>query len=812
MNRLLFLLGMTLCFLQMRAADDTNVIFSWKAAANTVNSTSTVYSNGNEENGSSTTNETAWVSSVTTTNGFVADANNGYYFSTGKWERALFIDKSLFKSDTKTDPISVLKNDYPDLKVAITVKYLVDGATSSDPAQISPKYYSSSDNKWYGFCNFSSTSDTKQDYKDLGTTDGSVTLTFDNLTLLGKHDMALEGKHLKIIAVYLSYFSKTLAKERNAAYLGNRTEDTNHKQSSGTYTDAGITPYYISDWYQRENNNPLDFSSVRNYVVEGDVMRVVFRNAEEDSYCFLKNWKTSEAIMSGSDKFSINGWKYMDITVNTTLKDLIDKNNLWIGGNDFTLSGIYFLHDGKTYEDWADRSSEARSTYSQSKTPSSWSDYLDISGDYFKYKNGNSSNGQIDNTKNAIIRVNYTSTGSIPQIAIQDPNADSKGYYGYYTRYRASNNGSYVYHNYLDLSMGTNNVDIVFSDAITKFHTVDGNNVPVTGADGVMTGMMSNIQQHGIRITGQNITINSVSIIPTEVALYVSGKAAFTHKLSSSIYKPIALSYNMTSDEMKKVFGSDAKILELGNAEVTKKVNSTKGYDYYVKIHFKSATSIRANYPYIVKLSADKSDFTFDGVRANTRDYATYTFYTPAFTYGNDFTDDEKSKFDSYLKDQKMTFISTAPVIKMKNNSTGEVENITGVEDYTTLSKYDASTETSPCDYFFYNGALYPNVSKDRQIKSGLAYVQLTHKLKALFDNPNVVMNSGTTAKRDDAVTWAFEEDDVVSTDITTHTVAPTAKATGIYNLNGQKVREGNSLAGLPAGMYIMNGHQYIVK
>ncbi|WP_155941918.1 hypothetical protein [Prevotella sp. AGR2160] len=38
------------------------------------------------------------MSSATEANGFVADTTNGYYFSTGSWDRALFIAKDLFMS------------------------------------------------------------------------------------------------------------------------------------------------------------------------------------------------------------------------------------------------------------------------------------------------------------------------------------------------------------------------------------------------------------------------------------------------------------------------------------------------------------------------------------------------------------------------------------------------------------------------------------------------------------------------------------------------------------------------------------------
>ena len=36
--------------------------------------------------------------------------------------------------------------------------------------------------------------------------------------------------------------------------------------------------------------------------------------------------------------------------------------------------------------------------------------------------------------------------------------------------------------------------------------------------------------------------------------------------------------------------------------------------------------------------------------------------------------------------------------------------------------------------------------------------------------------------------------------------------ANGVYNMNGQLVKQGNSTAGLPSGMYIVNGKKCIVR
>ena len=774
-KKLLMMTLLSLCWVSVFAEDDTNVLFKWTAAASTNNETLKVWSLKNEESGSA---QYSWVSSADENNGFVIDNNEGYYFSTGAWNRMMMIDKASFQASK----ISTLQAKYNDLTVAVTVNYLRDGyQTDNDPAQISLKYYNSSENKWEGFCDFGES----KDYKSL-TSDGSVTVTITK-NLATKQDMAVEGKHLKIKSVIISYFSKELAKELNAPYLTDKT-----------YDDAEINPYYIASWYQKESTNPISFSSVKDKVKLGDVMRVFFRGAVEDSYAFLKDWTNSNEIMTGSDKFSINGWKYMDITVNKKLKELIDNDDLWIGGNNYTISGIYFLHDNKSYEDWQDRGSEARSTYTPSdaeKKLTNWNSFK-VDGKFFTYENGVESNNKIDNTKNAIIRINYTTTADVAQIAVKDNGSNTDGSYGSYSRNRKKEGESYIYYDYFDLTPGTGgNLDIVFSDAITKFKNDGNNNVPVIGPDGQMTGMMSKIQRDGILVSGKNVTINSVSIIPTQIAKYVSGCAVINHKLSASYYKPISLSCNMDDQAtIEKVFGTN-NVYELGTTEVKKELNSTRGYDYHIYIHFKKATSIRANYPYIIKLDgSDKSTFTYDGVKANTRDYI---------------TDDEKAKFEEYLKDQQMLFISTAPVIKMKTSSVGDVEVITGVDDYTKLNTYNGSGK---CDYYFYKGVLYPN-EQDRSIKSGLAYIQLTENLKKVFDNPEVVFGQ-TQAKSGAFYSFVLDADNTVTGISSLPACNPRrANVNGVYNLNGQRVTaSADELQHLPAGIYIVNGHKLVVR
>ena len=194
-KKLLMMTLLSICWVTVFAEDDTNVLFKWTAAASTNNQSLKVWSQPNEN--SNTPNPTEWVSSATEDNGFVIDNTEGYYFSTGAWKRMMMINKESFNATE----IQNLQKKYSDLTVAVTVNYLRDGnQKDSDPAQISLKYHNSNENKWVGFCDFGE----GKDYKSL-TSDGSVTLTTKDL--VAKHTMAIEGKHLKIKSVIISYFS-----------------------------------------------------------------------------------------------------------------------------------------------------------------------------------------------------------------------------------------------------------------------------------------------------------------------------------------------------------------------------------------------------------------------------------------------------------------------------------------------------------------------------------------------------------------------------------------------------------------------------
>ena len=100
--------------------------------------------------------------------------------------------------------------------------------------------------------------------------------------------------------------------------------------------------------------------------------------------------------------------------------------------------------------------------------------------------------------------------------------------------------------------------------------------------------------------------------------------------------------------------------------------------------------------------------------------------------------------------------------------------------------------------YFFANGKMYHSTGRPRGLRGFSCWFKPAEgsKKNASFTLDGVTQ-SGTTAL-DDIFT---DGEQTVS-----------RFANGIYNLNGQLVKQGNSTAGLPSGMYIVNGKKCIVR
>lgn len=393
----------------------------------------------------------------------------------------------------------------------------------------------------YAICSAKEMDDDNLNYKKLvwngdknyfdceaGQTECTVKITKDLLNAINSGGLRFEYNGLDHIQASIKHWSKLVPE-------------------GATSIDKNL-PYKIENWYSAPYVlQDGEFSAV------GKTLRVICVDAGDDAYAFLKNNdKNWSSIMSGSDKFSIAGWRYFDIKVNKKLNEIIrdnsqdgdvQKGGLLIGGNNYTIYGIYLYddkQDGSADElDWEeDDNTDLIDTYTFKDAiggTDGWKE-ANIPGSFFEYKSktGNQEEGsevtsttKLANTKNNIIRLVFE--GSAPkdaQVYAKDTENDCEAAY---IRQR-QDDLSYV--NYADCAVGLNHYDFELSDAITKF---DKNNDVIIGADGVKTGMLSKLLRNGMQVGANRVKIKSVQIRKSLISKYVKGYAELTgHALSAS--------------------------------------------------------------------------------------------------------------------------------------------------------------------------------------------------------------------------------------------------------------------------------------
>lgn len=193
----------------------------------------------------------------------------------------------------------------------------------------------------------------------------------------------------------------------------------------------------------------------------------------------------------------------------------------------------------------------------------------------------------------------------------------------------------------------------------------------------------------------------------------------------------------------------------------------------YVKTGASAAESMRvkiaANHFVIPKVSLSVDDLknkvnqnTWAAVLSTSTDGKMKAWGTLARTFGTEATQDDKGKW---------TFTD--------KNIIADRDNLIG-------------------SYFFANGKMYHSDSRVRGLRGFSCWFKpVNGKSQNAQFTLDGVTQSGTTALDD---IFADGEQPV------------SRFAQGVYNLNGQLVKQGNSTAGLPSGLYIVNGKKCIVR
>lgn len=168
---------------------------------------------------------------------------------------------------------------------------------------------------------------------------------------------------------------------------------------------------------------------------------------------------------------------------------------------------------------------------------------------------------------------------------------------------------------------------------------------------------------------------------------------------------------------------------------------------------------------------------TTEGVKANDWSKINKTKWTTTVTGGND-------DIKAYG-----TFARTFG--KYTENADGTYSEVT--DKSTIITGRDDLVDC----YFFDKGNMYHSATRPRGLRGFSCWFKTVGAQKSLKFTLDGVTQSGTTGIED--ILADYEQ--------------PVSRfANGIYNLNGQLVKQGNSTAGLPSGMYIVNGKKCIVR
>lgn len=611
-----------------------------------------------------------------------------------------------------------------------------------------------------------------------------------------------------------------------------------YKPTGSNVTEIMSTPQYIENWY----SDGFVLNTDQDYV--NKTLRVVCMETGDDAYAFLKKNKSGwPSLMSGSDKFSIAGWKYFEIKINGELNGLLRGEGLRIGGNNYYIAGIYVYDDGTTAPNWTEDNSDIVDTYTFSNPidgTNGWSEWSKgrIDGSFFEFEGrGKGQPGAVEstkkiaNTKNNIIRLCLQDVQPDALISATD---GGDGRATYIRQRKQDANGGFYYQNYADCG-SVDHYDFELSDAITVFAKGDQGYRPITGAAGVKTGMLSTLLLNGMNVAIYHGKITKVEIRKSMVSKYVSGYAIYTgHHLSSKYWRSVALPYNLSHKQLKKAFGDDVVICELGKSAVTKEKTTEEGnlthYHYGISFNFTkipdTEEGINANYPYMIKLKSGVKPADFypiENVKADVRDYQAYEFRTGQFdlsaldakepTAGDDKYEKLKEIYDyeqeikSKLTDKvHMIFKSTAPVFDITNTGVDKVEIINGTSNKTVLNI--PSENNGATNYYLYDNVLYPVKDTPVKLSSGLAYVVFPAATRILFEQPDDTAQAGAK------ITYFFcDENETTGIEEIDMTPASVCKAQqNVYSLDGQLVHKGLSVEGLAKGIYIVNGKKVIIK
>ena len=282
-------------------------------------------------------------------------------------------------------------------------------------------------------------------------------------------------------------------------------------------------------------------------------------------------------------------------------------------------------------------------------------------------------------------------------------------------------------------------------------------------------------------------------------------------KLIQNKWNSFVLPVDLTASQIRKAFGANTRLAKLSN--LTESAIEFASVDMDAVADGRSA--MEAYMPYIIFPSGSEKDVTSPNYTAELEksDGSTVKvmigadhYVIPSVTVPTKKVGDKEVSDWSYMSNDNWTTSMTSTDGKMMALGTfartfgDATQNPDGTWNITNKDKIlDRRDDLKGC-YFFDNGKMYHSDKRARGLRGFSCWFKPTNNnnnpssVKLTLDG---VTQSGTTGIED--ILADYEQ--------------PVSRyANGIYNLNGQLVKQGNSTAGLPSGLYIVNGKKCIVR
>lgn len=287
-------------------------------------------------------------------------------------------------------------------------------------------------------------------------------------------------------------------------------------------------------------------------------------------------------------------------------------------------------------------------------------------------------------------------------------------------------------------------------------------------------------------------------------------------------WNSLVLPVDLTIDQFRNAFGANARLAELKKLAANEIMfESNKDLDNLTTTIDKNTIVLKAYTPYIIFPTKDLSNETnamytaklqkkINGgtaasnyedvtIKANHIQIPNVTmkYKTVGSIYVNDLSNMDTDKWTSTLNTGDGTITAYGTFARTFGTATQNAE--TGVWEYSSKDNILPNRDNLVGSYFFYEGDMYYSNERARGLRGFSCWFKPNNgTTKATLFLDGVQQEGGLT----DIGEITFEP----------HNECIERFANGIYNMNGQLVKAGTSMAGMPKGIYIVNGKKVVVR